>query len=135
MVNQRKLPYDGWVEVEVSFNNESQSSVTVSFLVASENLEYPIFGKNDKVQNILPRCLPNHSSEVLDPLVHLLQPQKESSINSAKSPKHRIIIPAGTICHIKCSIYRNIMIQESLSPSNQMMHKFRKILSHFSQLS
>ena len=41
--NQRKLPYDGWVEVEVSFNNESQSSVTVPFLVTSENLEYPIF--------------------------------------------------------------------------------------------
>ena len=29
--NQRKLPYDGWVEVEVPLNNENQNSVTVSF--------------------------------------------------------------------------------------------------------
>ena len=30
--NQRKLPYDEWVEVEVSLNNESQNPVTVLFL-------------------------------------------------------------------------------------------------------
>ena len=29
--NQRKLPYDGWVEMEVSFYNESQNSVAVPF--------------------------------------------------------------------------------------------------------
>ena len=58
---------------------------------------------------MLPRRLPNHSLEVLDPLVHLLQSQKESSISSVKSPKQRIIIPAGTICHIKRYIHRNII--------------------------
>ena len=61
------------------------------------------------MQSILPRCLPNHSSEVLRPLVHLLQFQKEPSISLVKSPKQRIIIPAGTICHIKCSIDRSII--------------------------
>ena len=106
--NQRKLPYDGWVKVEVFLNNKSQNSVTVHFLVTSENLEYPIFGTNaiehlsapynrDELQHILPRCLPNHSSEVLDPLVHLLQSEKESSISLVKSPKQRIIVPGGTI--------------------------------------
>ena len=109
--NERKLPYDGWVEVEVSLKKESQNSVTVPFLVTSENLEYPILETNviehlsapyntDELQHILPRSLPNHSSEVLDPLVHLLQSQKESSISSVHSPKQCIIIPAGTICHI-----------------------------------
>ena len=106
--NQRKLPYDGWVKVEVFLNNKSQNSVTVHFLVTSENLEYPILGTNaiehlsapynrDELQHILPRCLPNHSSEVLDPLVHLLQSEKESSISLVKSPKQRIIVPGGTI--------------------------------------
>ena len=93
--NQRKLPYDGWVKVE-PLNNESQNSVTVPFLVTSENLENPIPGTNaiehlsaayntDELQHILPRCLPNYLSEALDPLVHLLQSQKESSISSVKS--------------------------------------------------
>ena len=101
--------------MEVSLNNESQKSVTVPFLITSENLECPILGinaveyllapyKTDELQHILPRCLLNHTSEVLDPLVHLLQSQKESSISSVNSPKQRIIILAGTICHIKCSI-------------------------------
>ena len=101
--------------MEVSLNNESQNSVIVPFLVTSENLEYPILGTNaieplsapyktDELQHILQRCLPNHLSEVLDPLVHLEQSQKESSISSVNSPKQHIIIPAGTICHIKCSI-------------------------------
>ena len=85
--NQRKLLYDGWMEVEVFLNNESQNSVTVPFLVTSENLKYPILGTNaiehlsapyktDELQHILPRCLPNHSSEVLDPLVHFILMQK-----------------------------------------------------------
>ena len=118
--NQRKLLYDGWVEVEVPLNNESKNSVTVPFLVTFGNLECPILGTNafehlsvpyktNELQYILPRCLSNHSSEVLDPLVHKLQSQKESGISSVKSPKQRIIIPAGTICHIKCSIDRNII--------------------------
>ena len=96
--NQRKLPYDGWVEVEVSLNNQSKNFVIVPYLVTSENLVYPILGTNaiehlwapyktDELENILSRCLPNYSSEVLDPLVHLLQSQKESSISSVKSPK------------------------------------------------
>ena len=108
------------MEVEVSRNSESQNSVTVLFFVTSEDLEYPILGTNatehlsapyktDELQHILPRCLPNHSSEVLDPLVHLLQSQKDSSISSVKSLKQHIIIPAVTICHIKCSIDRNII--------------------------
>ena len=74
--NLRKLPYDEWVEVEGSLNNESQNSVTVPFLVTSENLEYPFLGTNaiealstpyktDELQHILPICLPNHSSKVL----------------------------------------------------------------------
>ena len=69
--------------MEVSLNNESQNHVTVPFLATSGNLEYPILGtiaiehlsalyKTDELQYILPRCLPNHSSEALDPLVHLL---------------------------------------------------------------
>ena len=127
--NQRKLPYDGWVEVEVSFNNESQSSVTVQFLLTTENLEYPILGTNatgnvsalyktDELQHILSRLssLPNHSSEVLDPLVHVLQSQKECSISSVKSPKQHIITPARTICHIKCSIDGNII--DAKNPSH-----------------
>ena len=69
--NQRKLLYDGWVEVEVPLDNESKNSVTVPFLVTFGNLEYPILGTNviehlstpyktDELQYILPRCLPNH---------------------------------------------------------------------------
>ena len=37
--NQKKLPYDGWVEVEVSLNNESLNFVRVSLFVKPENLE------------------------------------------------------------------------------------------------
>lgn len=37
--NQRNLLYDGWVEMEVSLNSESQNFVTVPFPVTSENLE------------------------------------------------------------------------------------------------
>ena len=44
--NERKLPYDGWVEVEVSLKKESPNSVTVPFLVTSENLEYAILETN-----------------------------------------------------------------------------------------
>ena len=70
--NQRKLPYDRRVEVGVSLNNESKNFVPVPFLVTSEKLEYHIIGTNaiehlltpyktNKLQPMLPRCLPNHS--------------------------------------------------------------------------
>ena len=57
---------------------------------------------------ILPRCLRDHSSKVLDLLVHLLQSLKESSISLVKSSEQHIV-PGGAICYIKCSIDRNII--------------------------
>ena len=75
------------VEVQIFLNNESQISVTVPFLLRPQNLKYSILETNaikhlsalykmDELHHVLQSCLPNHSSELLDPLVHLLQSQK-----------------------------------------------------------
>ena len=105
------------MEVKVSLNNESQftSSCHIWKLripYCWKKCHWTLIStpyKTDELQHVLRWCLPNHLSELFDPLVHLLQFQKESSISSVKSPKQYIIIPTGVICHIKCSIDRNLI--------------------------
>ena len=101
-------------EVEVSLNNsvKSQISVTIPFLVTSENWEYHILGtnavehlsapyKSDELQYIVLRCLPNHSSEVLHPLITCvlrIRPEghREPRLSSSSGKKEKYIKITGT---------------------------------------
>ena len=118
--NQRKLPYDGWVEIEVSFVEDKEKAVTVPFLVTSETLEFPILGTNaiehlsssfnpDELNRILKNCLPHQSPHSINPLIHLLHSQNDAPMSSVTSPKKVTVVPAGTVCHIKCSIERHTL--------------------------
>ena len=50
--NQEVLPYEGYVELEVSLDNGTPANkILVSFLITPERLHYPILGTN-AIENI-----------------------------------------------------------------------------------
>ena len=77
-----------WVSGGANFPEQWKSNFCYSpFLLRPQNLKYSILETNaikhlsalykmDELHHVLLSCLPNHSSELLDPLVHLLQSQK-----------------------------------------------------------
>ena len=48
--NQQEIPYEGYIELEVSFSNSMDKKVLVSFLVTSQEVQIPIQFPNPKSQ-------------------------------------------------------------------------------------
>ena len=47
MGNQEILPYEGYIELEVSLDNDTPANeILVPFLITPERLHYPILGTN-----------------------------------------------------------------------------------------
>ena len=115
--NQEILPYESYVELEVSLDNGiSANQILVPFLLTPEKLHYPILGTNaiehisqnyqsNELADVLYECLPDKSKNV-----HAEKPQKLSSV---KTTKHYVTIPAGEQVSVKCSMDR-VVFEEKI---------------------
>ena len=104
--NQEILPYEGYVELEVSLGNGTPANeILVPFLITPERLHYPIFDTNpiehisqsyqsNELADVLNERLPDESNGVIESLVNFIYAEKPQESLNVKSPKHHVIIPA-----------------------------------------
>ena len=83
--NQEILPYEGYVELEVSLDNDTPANVIlVPFLITPERLHYPILGTNaiehmsqnyqsNELADVMNECLPDKSKNIIESLVNFIQ--------------------------------------------------------------
>ena len=104
--NQEILPYEGYVELEVSLDNDTPAyEIFVPFLITPERLHYPVLGTNaikhisqnyqsNELADVLKECLPDKSKNV-ESLVNFIHADKPQELSNVKTPKHHVTIPAG----------------------------------------
>ena len=86
--NQEILPYEGYVELEVSLDNDTPANeILVPFLITPERLHYPILGTNaiehisqnyqsNELTDVLNECLPDKPKNVIESLVNFTHAEK-----------------------------------------------------------
>ena len=114
--NQEILPYKGYVELEVSLDNDTPvNEILVPFLITPERLHYPILGTNaiehisqnyqsNDPADVLNECLPDKSKNVIESLENFIRAEKPQELSNVKTPKHRVTIPAGEQVSVKCNM-------------------------------
>ena len=119
-VNQEILPYEGYVELEVSLDNDTPASeILVTFLITAQRLHYPILGTNaiehisqnyqsKELADVLNECLPGKSKNVTESLVNFIHAEKPKELSNVKTPKHHVTIPAGEQVSVKCNMDRAV---------------------------
>ena len=105
--NQEILPYEGYVELEVSLDNDTPSNgILIPFLITPERLHFPILGTNaiehvsqnyqsNELADVLNQCLPDKSKNITESLVNFIHAEKPQELSNVKIPKHRVTIPEG----------------------------------------
>ena len=114
--NQEILPYEGYIELEVSLDNDTPANeILVPFLITPERLYYPILGTNaiehisqnfqsHELADGLNKCLPDKSKNVTESLVNFIHAEKPQELSNVKTPKHHVTIPAGVQVSVKCNM-------------------------------
>ena len=104
--NQEILPYESYVELEVSLNNDTPvNEILVPVLITPERLHYLILGTN-AIENISQIFLPQKSKNVITSLVKSIHAEKPQKLSNVKTPKHHVIIPVGEQVSVKCNMDR-----------------------------
>ena len=123
--NQEILPYEGYVELEVSLDNATPAyEIFVPFLITPERLHYPILGTNaikhisqnyrsNELADVLKECLPDKSKNV-ESLVNFIHADKPQELSNVKTPKHHVTMPAGEQVSVKCNMDR-VVFEEKIS--------------------
>ena len=123
--NQEILPYEGYVELEVSLDNDTPASkILVPFLITPERLLYPILGTNaiehisqnyqsNELADVLNKCLPDRSKNIVESLVNFIHAEKPQELSSVKTPKHHVTVPAGEQVSVKCNMDR-VVFEEKI---------------------
>ena len=123
--NQEILPYEGYVELEVSLDNDTPASkILVPFLITPERLFYPILGTNaiehisqnyqsNELADVLNKCLPDRSKNIVESLVNFIHAEKPQELSSVKTPKHHVTVPAGEQVSVKCNMDR-VVFEEKI---------------------
>ena len=100
--NQEILPYESYVELEVSLDNDTPANeILVPLLITPERLHYPILGTNaiehisqnyqsNELADVLNECLPDKSKMLLN----LLQ-----TSSMPRTPKNYQVLDTKTSCH------------------------------------
>ena len=100
--SQEILPYESYVELEVSLNNDTPvNEILVPVLITPERLHYLILGTN-AIENISQIFLPEKSKNVITSLVKSIHAEKPQKLSNVKTPKHHVINPAGEQVSVKC---------------------------------
>ena len=114
--NQEILPYEGYIEMEVSLDNDTPANeILVPFLITSERLHDPVFGTNaiehisqnyqpNELADVLNECPPDKPNNVIESLVNFLHAEKPQELSHVKTPKHQVTIPAGEQDSVKCNM-------------------------------
>ena len=104
--NQEILPYEGYVELEVSLDNDTpENQILVPFLITTERFYYPILGTNafrhisqnfqtNELADVLNECLPDKSKNVTESLVNFIHAEKPQELSNVKTPKHHVTTAA-----------------------------------------
>ena len=116
--NQEILPYEGYIELEVSLDNDTPANeILVPFLITPERLYYPLLGTNaiehisqnyqlNELADVLNECLPGKSKNVTESLVNFIHAEKLQELSNVKTPKHHVTLPAGEQFSVKCNVDR-----------------------------
>ena len=111
--NQEILPYEGYVELEVSLDNDTpENQILVPFLITTERFYYPILGTNafkrisqnfqsNELADVLNDCLPDKSKNVIESLGNFIHAEKLQERSNVKTPKHLVTIGAGQQVSVK----------------------------------
>ena len=87
-MNNKVLPYQGFVELQVSLDNEDMTNtILVPSLVTKEKVQYPILGtyaiehlsKNyqaNQFVDVLQECIPDKSDDVIESLVNCIHAER-----------------------------------------------------------
>ena len=102
--NQVILPYEGYVELEVSLDNDTPANeILVPFLITPEILHYPILQtlhytdtnehisqnyQSNELADVLNKCLPDKSKNVIDSIVKLHPCRETARIIKHKDTKN-----------------------------------------------
>ena len=120
--NQEILPYEGYVELEASLDNDTPANeILVPFLITPERSHYPILGtnaiehisKNYQSNDLASECLPGKSKNVIESLVNFIHAEKPQELSNVKTPKHHVTIPAGEQVSVKCNMDR-VVFEEKI---------------------
>ena len=123
--NQEILPYEGYVELEVSLDNDTPANeILVPFLITPERLHYPILGTNaiehisqnyqsNELADVLNECLPDKPKNVIESLVNFIHAEKPQELSNVKTPKHHVTIPAGEQVSVKHNMDR-VVFEEKI---------------------
>ena len=110
--NGSAIPYDGWVEVEVSLmSDETSKKIQVPLLVTSDSLDYPIIGYNVKDEFVtqqsdcndpMVQSFNNTQQENVHALINFIQTPKQTDLCDVKTSKRDVTIPKKESMKISC---------------------------------
>ena len=102
--NQEILPYEGYIELEVSLDNDTPANeILVPFLITPEILHYPILQtlhytdtnehisqnyQSNELADVLNKCFPDKSKNVIDSIVKLHPCRETARIIKHKDTKN-----------------------------------------------
>ena len=85
--NQEILPYEGYVELEVSLDNgTSANQILVPFLLTPEKLHYPILGTN-----AIKHISQNYQSNELADVLYKCLPDKSKNVHAEKPKNYQVL--------------------------------------------
>ena len=140
--NQEILPYEGYVELEVSLDNDTPANeILLPFLITPERFHYPILDTNaiehisqnyqsNELADILNECLPGKPKNVIESLLNFIHAEKPQELSNVKTPKHHVTIPAGQQVSVKCNIDR-VVFEGKIPVDLNQSHLKMKISSQF----
>ena len=121
--NGGPIPFEGWVEVQfqLASNNQLSTPLTVPFLVARGELEYPIIGYNvieevikspdqmtgvntDSLEEIMGSAFSEMKQESVTALVDLVQSAISERLCMLRSGKNNSTVPRGQTVAVTCRV-------------------------------
>jgi len=118
--NGTKIPYSGWVEINVRLLDppepgSAQQDLTVPFLVTNEQLQSPIIGYNviEELlkENLNPKQMeavydsfPGKSDKDIDTLVNFIQCDASGYLCQVKTGKKAVVIPKLKTVYVNCFV-------------------------------